>query len=160
MGVAEGESATLCLWSLANPSIAKFIVKMYHLLYHQIIGLDELIFYISSSCMRVMILNSNTLKSKKRRFSFVTLLVERWSPTLQPCAFGRRGKRVVFVHFGFSTCGVRQIFTGFSPTKLHPLALIIYKKGNGACRYPYRHEKSGAGGSGYLHLSVLEVRFA
>ena len=62
--MAEGESATLCLWSLANPSIAKFIVKMYHLLYHQMIGLDELIFYISSSYVRVVILLEGRLTVK------------------------------------------------------------------------------------------------
>ena len=55
MGVAEGESATFRLLTLANASIVIFIVKMYHLLYHQMIGLDELIFYISSSCVRVVV---------------------------------------------------------------------------------------------------------
>ena len=64
LGVAEGESATFGFLSLANASIAKFIVKMYHLLYHQMIGLDELIFYISSSCVRVVILLGGCLTVK------------------------------------------------------------------------------------------------
>ena len=42
-GVAEGESATFSLLSLANASIAKFVVQMYPLLYPQMIGLDKLI---------------------------------------------------------------------------------------------------------------------
>ena len=44
-GVAEGESATFGFLSFANASIAIFIVKMCHLLYPKMIGLDELIFY-------------------------------------------------------------------------------------------------------------------
>ena len=37
--LAEGESATFGLLSLANASIAKFVVQMYPLLYPQMIGL-------------------------------------------------------------------------------------------------------------------------
>jgi len=39
LGVVDGKSATFGFLSLSNASIAKFIVKMYHLLYHQMIGL-------------------------------------------------------------------------------------------------------------------------
>ena len=39
---------------------------------------------------------------------------------------------------------------GLMAESINPeMCVIIYKKGNGACRYPYRLEKSGAGGSGY-----------
>ena len=46
MGVAEGESATFNLLSLANANIAKCVHQIYPLLYPQMIGLGELIFYI------------------------------------------------------------------------------------------------------------------
>ena len=45
MGVAEGESATFDLLTLANAGIAKCVDQIYPLLYPQMIGLDELIFY-------------------------------------------------------------------------------------------------------------------
>ena len=45
MGVAEGESATFSLLSLANASIEKCVDQIYPLLYPQMIGLDEQIFY-------------------------------------------------------------------------------------------------------------------
>jgi len=65
MRVAEGESATFRLLTLAKASIVIFIVKMYHLLYHQMIGLDELIFYISPrACVRAAILLGRCLTVK------------------------------------------------------------------------------------------------
>jgi len=43
MGVAEGESATFDLLSLANAGIAKCVDQIYPLLYPQMIGLGVLI---------------------------------------------------------------------------------------------------------------------
>ena len=43
--LAEGESATFGFLSLANAGIAKLVDQMHPLLYPQMIGLDEQIFY-------------------------------------------------------------------------------------------------------------------
>ena len=47
--MAEGESATFDILSLANAGIAKCVDQIYPLLYPQMIGLGGLIFYIINS---------------------------------------------------------------------------------------------------------------
>ena len=61
--MAERESATLGLLSLANASIAKFVVRMYP----QMIGLDKLILYCGQN-----LINMN--KSAKLSFTYAYLL--------------------------------------------------------------------------------------
>jgi len=46
--MAEGESATFYLLSLANAGIAKCVDQIYPFLYPQMIGLCGLIFYITT----------------------------------------------------------------------------------------------------------------